>query len=44
MSSYPIGHIALGTNDPARAEAFYNAVLGMLDFARLAKPADKPPA
>lgn len=42
MSS--ISHITLGTNDTARAGRFYDAVLGALGFARLPKPAGKPPA
>lgn len=37
-----ISHITLGTNDRARAAAFYDAVLGALGFLRLDKPADKP--
>jgi catechol 2,3-dioxygenase-like lactoylglutathione lyase family enzyme len=44
MAPHPISHITLGTNDVARAAAFYDAVLGVLGFARLPKPADKPPA
>ena len=39
-----ISHITLGTNDTARAGAFYDAVLGTLGIARLAKPPGKPPA
>ena len=39
-----ISHITLGTNDTDRAARFYDAVLGVLGFARLDKPADKPPA
>lgn len=38
-----ISHITLGTNDVARASAFYDAVLGALGFVRLARPAGKPP-
>jgi catechol 2,3-dioxygenase-like lactoylglutathione lyase family enzyme len=37
-----ISHITLGTNDKARSARFYDAVLGALGFARLAKPPDKP--
>jgi catechol 2,3-dioxygenase-like lactoylglutathione lyase family enzyme len=44
VASYPINPITLGTNDPARAAAFYDAVVGVLGFARLAEPADEPPA
>jgi catechol 2,3-dioxygenase-like lactoylglutathione lyase family enzyme len=39
-----LSHITLGTNDTARAARFYDAVLGALGFARLAKPPGKPPA
>ena len=39
-----ISHITLGTNDPVRAATFYDAVLGVLGFDRLPKPAGKPPA
>ncbi len=39
-----ISHITLGTNNPARAGAFYDAVLGALGFTRLPKPPEKPPA
>ena len=39
-----ISHITLGTNDPIRAGAFYDAVLGALGFTRLPKPPEKPPA
>jgi len=39
-----ISHITLGTNDVVRAAAYYDAVLGALGFARLAKPPGKPPA
>ena len=37
-----ISHITLGTNDKQRSAAFYDAVLGVLGFARLAKPPEKP--
>ncbi|MGI9297210.1 MAG: VOC family protein [Gammaproteobacteria bacterium] len=40
----PISHITLGTNDAARAADFYDAVLGVLDWARIPKPPEKPPA
>lgn len=40
----PISHITLGTNDRAVAARFYDAVMGVLGWARLPKPADKPPA
>jgi catechol 2,3-dioxygenase-like lactoylglutathione lyase family enzyme len=39
-----ISHITLGTNDVERAGRFYDEVLGGLGFARLPKPAGKPPA
>ncbi len=44
MQKNPISHITLGTNDAARAAKFYDAVLGILGFERLPKPADAPPA
>ncbi len=37
-----ISHITLGTNDKTRSAAFYDAVLGVLGFERLAKPPEKP--
>ncbi|MCC5970775.1 MAG: VOC family protein [Pararhodobacter sp.] len=37
-----ISHVTLGTNDPVRAGRFYDAVLGVLGFARLPKPPGKP--
>ncbi|MGU9951448.1 MAG: VOC family protein [Gammaproteobacteria bacterium WSBS_2016_MAG_OTU1] len=37
-----LSHITVGTNDSARAVAFYDVVLGVLGFKRLARPADKP--
>lgn len=40
----PLSHITLGTNDPERAGRFYDAVMGTLDWQRLAKPPGKPPA
>ena len=39
-----ISHITFGTNDPKRSGLFYDAVLGVLGFERLVKPAGKPPA
>lgn len=39
-----ISHITLGTNDTERAGRFYDEVLGVLGFERLAKPPGKPPA
>jgi len=39
-----ISHITLGTNNKNQAAKFYDAVLGVLGFAHLPKPADKPPA
>ncbi|WP_436638472.1 VOC family protein [Microbaculum sp. FT89] len=39
-----LSHITLGTNDSERAGRFYDAVLGVLGFDRLAKPAGAPPA
>lgn len=39
-----ISHITLGTNHPNRAEAFYDAVLATIGFARLPKPDGLPPA
>lgn len=39
-----ISHITLGTNDIERAGGFYDKVLGVLGFERLAKPPGKPPA
>lgn len=45
MAPHPIiSPITLGTNDTARAAAFYDAALGVLGFARLPRLADKPPA
>ncbi|MGR3504230.1 VOC family protein [Pseudaestuariivita sp.] len=41
---YPLSHITLGTNDPARSGRFYDEVLGVLGFERLPKPPGKPPA
>ena len=37
-----ISHLTLGTNDVPRAARFYDAVLGLLGFTRLDKPADFP--
>lgn len=37
-----ISHITLGTNDVARAAEFYDAVMPLLGFTRLDKPADFP--
>ncbi len=37
-----ISHITLGTNDRDRAAQFYDAVLGVLDFERLAMPPGLP--
>ncbi|GJL83383.1 MAG: lactoylglutathione lyase [marine bacterium B5-7] len=42
-STAAFSHITLGTNDPARATRFYDAVLKPLGFSRMPKPADKPP-
>ena len=39
-----LSHITLGANDSERAAKFYDSVLGALGFARLPKPAGKPPA
>lgn len=39
-----ISHITLGSNDLMRSARFYDAVMATLDFARLPKPAGKPPA
>ncbi|MEM0975904.1 MAG: VOC family protein [Pseudomonadota bacterium] len=39
-----ISHITLGTNDVEKASAFYDAVLGVLGFERLAKPPGFPAA
>ncbi len=39
-----ISHITLGTNDTERAGRFYDEVLGVLGFERLAKPPGRPPA
>ena len=39
-----ISHITLGTNDPARAANFYDAVMPTLGISRLPKPTGKPPA
>ena len=39
-----LSHITLGTNDSERAGRFYDAVLGVLGFDRLAKPVGAPPA
>ena len=36
-------HITLGTNDYARATAFYDAALSPLGFERVPKPVGKPP-
>lgn len=38
-----LSHITLGTNDRARAAAFYDAVLGTLGFRRLPRPPEKAP-
>lgn len=37
-----ISHITLGTNNVERAAGFYDAVMPLLGFARLHKPADFP--
>lgn len=37
-----ISHITLGTNDKPRSALFYDSVLGVLGFERLAKPPEKP--
>ncbi len=37
-----ISHITLGTNDVDRAAVFYDAVMPLLGFVRLDKPADFP--
>ncbi|MBE8158951.1 MAG: VOC family protein, partial [Betaproteobacteria bacterium] len=44
MENAAISHITLGTNNPARAAQFYDAVLGGIGFERIPKPPDKPPA
>lgn len=37
---HAISHITLGTNDPVRANAFYDAVLAVLGFKRRDEPDD----